>query len=77
MRTYHDIHLSDRRVTERPLEGEAIDVQTSDFDGSIPIAVEALPKVCGREGLLALEKMFNPGVESNAHVAEKKSQSFK
>ncbi|PYM66260.1 MAG: aldehyde ferredoxin oxidoreductase, partial [Candidatus Rokuibacteriota bacterium] len=24
MRTYHDIHLSDRRVTERPLEGEAI-----------------------------------------------------
>ncbi len=60
-------------LTSTERRRDAITAATSDLDGSIPIAVETLPKECGRNGLKALEQMFNPTVESTAHLPEEKS----
>ena len=60
-------------LTSSERRRDAIAAATSDLGGSIPIAVETLPKECGRDGLQALERMFNPTVESSTHLPEEKS----
>lgn len=63
-------------LTSTERRQDAIASATSDLDSSIPIAVETLPKECGRDGLRALEKMFSPAVESSAQPAEDNSLCF-
>ena len=57
-------------LTSTERRREAIAAAISDLDSSIPIALETLPRECGRQGLQALDEMFNPGVESSAHPTE-------
>lgn len=63
-------------LTSTERRRDAIAAATSELDVSIPIAVETLPKECGREGLRELAKMFNPGVESTAQPVEEKCLSL-
>jgi hypothetical protein len=63
-------------LTSTERRRDAIAAATSDLDVSIPIAVETLPKECGREGLQALEKMFNPDVESTTQPTPEKARCF-
>lgn len=49
---------------------------TSGFDRTIPIAVETLPKECGREGLRALERMFTPTVNTSSQSEADKTRCF-
>jgi len=51
-------------LTSSDRRRDAIAQAASILDGAIPIAVETLPKECGRIGLQTLERMFRPTVES-------------
>lgn len=63
-------------LTSSERRREAIAAAASDLSSSTPIAVETLPKECGREGLQALEKMFNPDVESTTQPTREKARCF-
>jgi hypothetical protein len=63
-------------LTSSDRRRDAIAEATAEFDGSIPIAVETLPKECGRSGLQALARMFTPTVHTTSQPAEDKAQCF-
>ena len=54
-------------LTSSERRRDAIAAATAELYSSIPIAVETLPKECGREGLHALERLFTPTVEASSH----------
>ena len=51
-------------LTSSPKRQESILSNTAALDPSVPIAVESLPPVSGREGLPALQRMFTPSIHS-------------
>jgi len=63
-------------LTSSDRRRDTIATLTSDLDGSIPIAVETLPRECGRDGLRSLERMFNPSVKPTSQFAEDKARCF-
>jgi len=63
-------------LTSTERRRDAIAAATSDLDGSIPIAIETLPREGGRNGLQALERMFNPSVNATSQPADEKAQCF-
>lgn len=63
-------------LTSSARRKDAIAEATADLDGSIPIAVETLPKECGRKGLQTLLRMFTPTVYATSQPPEDKAQCF-
>lgn len=61
-------------LTSSERRKDGIAEAASHFDRTIPIAVETLPKECGREGLRALERMFTPTVKASSQVDADKAQ---
>jgi hypothetical protein len=61
-------------LTSSDRRRDAIAEATSNLDAGIPIAVETLPKECGRNGLQALLRMFTPAVHATSQPTEDKAQ---
>jgi hypothetical protein len=61
-------------LTSSDRRRDTISDMTADLDGT-PIAVETLPQDCGREGLLRLEAMFAPTVNTALHPEAEKTRS--
>lgn len=55
-------------LTSSERRRDAIADGVSDFESSVPIAVDVLPRAGGREGLLALSAMFTPNVNSTERL---------
>src|SRR5262249_45212309 len=51
-------------LTSSERRRDAIADGVSEFESSVPIVVDVLPRASGREGLLALAAMFTPSVNS-------------